>query len=51
MDAALAMIMANIGRIDKNMFVFDPFVGSGKHKVDFQNTYYFVVTKKCHSVS
>ncbi|XP_053374550.1 tRNA (guanine(10)-N2)-methyltransferase homolog [Mercenaria mercenaria] len=29
MDAGLSMIMANIGKVEKNMLVFDPFVGSG----------------------
>ena len=30
MDACLSLIMANMGKVQKNMFVFDPFVGSGK---------------------
>jgi len=30
MDAGLSMIMANIGRVEHNHFVFDPFVGSGE---------------------
>ena len=30
MDACLSMIMANMGKVQKNMLVFDPFVGSGR---------------------
>ena len=29
MDACLSMIMANMGKVQKNMLVYDPFVGSG----------------------
>ena len=29
MDAGLSLIMANMGGVDKNHIVFDPFVGTG----------------------
>ncbi|CAH1774475.1 unnamed protein product [Owenia fusiformis] len=29
MDAALSLIMANVGLVKENLFVFDPFVGTG----------------------
>ncbi|KAK7091203.1 tRNA (guanine(10)-N2)-methyltransferase homolog [Littorina saxatilis] len=29
MDAGLSLIMANMGQVDKNQIVFDPFVGTG----------------------
>ena len=45
MDACLSMIMANMGKVQKNMLVFDPFVGSGK-----SSTILSVKIKGCVSV-